>query len=234
MILGERSFIYTDVHNTEQNGIYAFDGITQESIGYIVGEELDLLCSEDKSYEYFCNVADTFIGSPITAVARFASNYPDYSSLFRSRIRAVYRSSVWGQFSLLCEGISTPDELSECSSILKEAFCELEGEGREFNGFIEKGICIDTPMALYNIPDHLRFDFLCFDFKRLLYLCTGIKDSDIGAKELASHIISICSDRRISEIAVKAYTDEDPSEISQTFYPLKIKKFFFLNERKNK
>ena len=217
------------VEKTVQKDLFESDKDTSETIGYIAGEKLDPLCSEERAYEYFCDIADTLIGAPIAAVARFEAPHPERSSLFRSRIRAIYRASVWGQFSLLCEGISTPDELTECSSILKEVFCELEGEGREFNGFIEKGICIDTPMILYNTPHHPRFDFFCFDFKKLLYLCTGIRDSTVGANALASYIIKICASSREREIAIKAYTNNELQEISEALYPINIKKRFFFS-----
>ena len=129
----------------------AFDGL-------IAGCRLDDSLSEEKAYEYFCSFADKHIGTPITAIASLGGRSAESKLLFRSRIRAIYRASVWGQFSLLCSGAISSSDVSEVVESLKDVFCELESEGREFNGFIKKGILIDTPLLLYRFPLHAKFD----------------------------------------------------------------------------
>jgi len=190
--------------NEHCNSLSHSDARVGETVGCIVGKELDMLCSEDSAYEYFCDIADRFIGTPITAVARFSPSCSEGVALFRSRIRAIYRASVWGQFSLLCTGIATPSELKSCADILKEVFCELESEGREFNGFIEKGVSVDTPMILYKLTECPRFDLLCFDIERLHRLCTGKSGTSYSYRELFVHIEKICQEIEKCEIAIKA------------------------------
>ena len=201
------------------------------ALGYIVGDELESVCSEDTAYEYFCDIADKLIGYPITAVASFDSEPRERTALFRSRIRAIYRASVWGQFSLLCTGISTPAELDECLRILREIFCELESEGREFNGFIEKGICIDTPMMLYKFPQHSHSDLLCFDPERLRRLCTGVTDSDVGMKEIIEAIAKTCRENEKCSVAIMARDEGEAKKFINAFKYLKIGKIYFLSKR---
>lgn len=211
----------------EHGGIHSdFDESCQNIHGKIAGEKLDPLCSEDAAYEYFCDIADRFIGVPIAAIARFDQSSEEGYALFRTRIRAIYRASVWGQFSLLCEGISTPDELEKCADILKEVFCELESEGREFNGFIEKGVCTDTPMTLYNLNEHLRFDFICFDLQKLRRLCTGTSGLRRGESELISHVSRICQRLDKCEIAIKASGAEEAKRAVKLLESIRINKIF--------
>ncbi len=200
--------------------------IGNTACGRIAGDDLDALCSEEEAYEYFCDVGDKFIGIPITAIARFEADSNERAALFRTRVRAIYRASVWGQFSLLCAGISTPHELKECCGILNEAFCELAGEGREFNGFIEKGIVIDTPMMLYNLPRHSGFDFSCFDIEKLRQLCTGAEHGDRGWRELADHIEQICLGNDKREIAIKSPSLEYAQKAEKSLDGLRIIKIF--------
>jgi hypothetical protein len=197
-----------------------------DKLGYVVGEELDTVCSEDTAYEYFCDIADRLIGVPITAVARFDAGEADSASLFRTRVRAIYRASVWGQFSLLCSGISTPSELESCCDILSEAFCELESEGREFNGFIEKGVCIDFPMTLYNMPKRLKFDFICIDFEGLCKACAGGKSRECEKRELAAQIMRICSERELREVSLRAATRSEADDASKLLTTLNIQKIY--------
>lgn len=217
-------FLSTKIENSELSQ----DDLSP--IGHLTGEELDPICSEDLAYEFFCDIADSFLGSPITAVARFDPTHSERSAIFRSRIRAIYRASVWGQFSLLCTGISTPNDLDVCADIIKEAFCELESEGREFNGFIEKGICIDSPMMLYNFPQRSRFDFICFDFEKLRYLGTGIKSSIIGTTELANEISKVCRSNEKSAIAIISNDKGEAEKSVKILDELKIDKIYILRE----
>jgi len=195
--------------------------------GLIVGEEISSFCTEDETYERFCEAADAYIGAPIHATAHLApSSRKDREQLFKTRIRAIYRASVWGQFSLLCSGIVSPYELCTCLDALNDAFCELESESREFNGFIRKGICIDTPMLLYSFPSRSKFDFLCFDFYKLLELCTDEKCSDEACRELSDAIRRICVVHEKSEVSIKVYANSNYENIIKFLYPLEIKEIY--------
>ena len=164
---------------------------------------LDRARSEDEAYEYFCAFADKHIGTQITAIAAFDGEAADNKLLFRSRIRAIYRASVWGQFSLLCSGAISSGDISEIAESLKDVFCELESEGREFNGFIKKGVIIDTPLLLYRFPSYARFDFLCIDLERICAMCTGKNLGSGYSSEIIKDVTHLFDANPSSEIALK-------------------------------
>ena len=55
------------------------------------------------------------------------------------------------------------------------AFRELLEENHEFNGFIPKGILVDTPFALLSKIPTEGFDFLCYDVEKISVLMAGEK-----------------------------------------------------------
>ena len=170
----------------------------------VAGHRLDIASSEDEAYEYFCAFADKHIGTQITAIASFNGEAAENKLLFRSRIRAIYRASVWGQFSLLCSGAISSNDISDIVESLKDVFCELESEGREFNGFIKKGIVIDTPLLLYRFPPYAKFDFLCIDLERICDMCTGKDIISEYSSEIIKDVTHLLDANPSSEIAIKA------------------------------
>ena len=197
-----------------------------ETVGYTVGEDVGILCSEDEAYERLCEVADASVGMPITAVLRFDGAPGEREQTFRSRVRAVYRASVWGQFSLLCAGAAIPEHVHSISEALRDAFCELEIEGREFNGFIKKGILIDTPLLLYRFPLHAKFDFLCIDPERICTMCTG-KDlrADCSSEIITDITNLLCTDPS-AEAALRISSDARISEICKALPEIKIDRLY--------
>ena len=151
--------------------------------GYVVGEELPSELGEQEAYEYFCGVADGSTGMRLVASVSCAMD----GERLKSRIRAVYRAGVWGRFSLLCTGICVPEETDRCLSFIHGAFCELDRERREFNGFMPKGMAVHTPIMLLSPPRHRFFDFFCLDYRSLLVGFTGRK-SDTPSGVLTEYI----------------------------------------------
>ncbi|MBE6707508.1 MAG: hypothetical protein E7577_07720 [Ruminococcaceae bacterium] len=140
----------------------------------IVIQENERLVDEETAYEYFCEIADQNTGVKLVAKIPFSES----KDLFKARIRALYRAGVWGRFSLLCTQVKTPARAIECTSLMRSVFCSLEGEHREFNGFIKKGICIDTPLLLLEPPKHRILDFFCLDINALCASFSGNMDLD--------------------------------------------------------
>ncbi len=126
---------------------------------------------EGTAYEYFCDIADKNTG--IRLISKIQDSGDE--SIFISQIRAVYRAGVWGRFSILCGGISTPEKYQRCIYSLHSAFRELDGEGREFNGFIPKGMLVDTPLMLLFHQKFKAFDFYCLDIDAI---CKGFCHSE--------------------------------------------------------
>ena len=153
---------------------------------------------EEQLYEMLCDVADTHTGMQIVGVASFNGR-----EAFSTAVRAVYRAGVWGRFSLLCDGIYTPEQANECLSVIHREFCRLDAEGREFNGFIPKGICIATPLLLLSSIKSRMIDFFCADFQALRRLLSGSADKTVGEKQTAQYITAFLKASGEKRLALK-------------------------------
>ncbi|MDF2676798.1 MAG: ptsP [Bacillota bacterium] len=67
--------------------------------------------------------------------------------LFKTQLRAILRSSVYGNVKIMFPMISTLKELRDAKKILEEAKQELRNENIEFKEDIELGIMIEIPSA---------------------------------------------------------------------------------------
>ncbi|MBO7310899.1 MAG: hypothetical protein J6U86_05845 [Clostridia bacterium] len=124
-------------------------------------------------YEHLCDIADVNTGNRI--IAFVGTDIEE--SLLISRIKSVYRAGVWGRFSLLFRDAFTPHDRERCVSAMHSAFRELDGEGREFNGFMPKGLLIQTPVMLFWREGLGNFDFYCLDIDKLTEgFCGGSRD----------------------------------------------------------
>lgn len=121
---------------------------------------------EEYLYELYRDIAESAPGLDITVST-------DADLRLSSRLRALMRASVYGRFSLLFRGIISPKELQAALMEYSKAFCELEADGREFNGYISRGICVDTPSLLLQKPYCDGIDFCALDAERIFRLMTG-------------------------------------------------------------
>ena len=121
---------------------------------------------EESIFEAYRDVAERAFGVPITVIA-------EYDVFFGERIRAILRSAVYGEFSLLLRGILCEKDLKNALSSISRIFCELETDGREFNGYIQRGICIDSPMLLHQPLSSDGIDVCVIDAERLINLMTN-------------------------------------------------------------
>lgn len=126
---------------------------------------------EDGCYELLCDIAEQAPGLPLTVIAD-CSRYSDSHERFHARIRGLFRGAVYGNFSMVLRGILTEEELRYRLNEIHRVFCELESEGREFNGYIPKGILIRAPLLLQEEIAFDGVDFLCFDLERLFSMMT--------------------------------------------------------------
>ncbi len=141
--------------------------------------------SEGSIYECYCDMADRAAGTPITAIIQSGSQEIEEERL-HAKLRALFRSSVYGRFSILFRGILTEHHLRDTMNTLHRVFCELESEGREFNGYIPKGIVLDAPLLLLDPPRLDAWDLLCIDQMRInRLLCADsqpIRDRELRKK----------------------------------------------------
>ena len=121
---------------------------------------------EEEIFDFYRRMAEYTTSASVTVSVNTRSE-------FLKTVRAIYRSAVYGNISMMFRGILNGNELTKALSDSHKAFCELEDEGREFNGYIPRGLCVDTPFLLYaNVPAS-GLDFLVFDMGRIIYLSTG-------------------------------------------------------------
>ena len=142
---------------------------------------------EEETYNFYRDIAERATGIPITVTVSADKSLPD-------RLCALYRSAVYGRFSLLFRGILTSLQLSELLGESNSAFCRLQSDGREFNGYVKRGICIDSPYLMRSKTNPDGFDFLVVDAERILRLETNCAAviPDTVLRELANNVTELC------------------------------------------
>ena len=125
--------------------------------------------SEDELYDRYRDVAEGMPGLPITAVLELSQR----DDILHAQLRALFRSAVYGSFSCLIQGILTDSDRRRFLACAHRCFCDLEAEGREFNGYIKKGLLLDTPLLRKSSVCADGLDFLCVDAGKLTDSLTG-------------------------------------------------------------
>ena len=125
--------------------------------------------SEDGIYDYYRDTAEGAVGLPLTVILELSWG----EELLRMQLRGLFRSAVYGNFSCLIRGVLTDADLLRFLQCSHHCFCELESEGREFNGYIKKGLLVDAPLLLHTpiVTDGL--DLLCLDLGALTHRLTA-------------------------------------------------------------
>lgn len=179
---------------------------------------------EDTLYELYRDIAEGHATMPITISANVGSH-------FAERIRAIYRSAVWGDISLLLRGVLCPTDAKTALDRAHRAFCDLQAEGREFNGYIKKGLCIDTPYLLQSISDSRGIDFLVFDAERIVYLMTDRQTKP--EKSILLDIAKIISTHAFSSVPSRVILGERTADADFCEIMLKMgADIFFAEESK--
>lgn len=105
--------------------------------------------------------------------------------LFSESVEQLFRASVYGNFLISLCGFDCESELSLALCSLHKAFCLLCAEGREFNGYIPRGITLDAPLWLMRDSPVTNPDFIIFDFDKLFPAIFGLSCEEILKKEKA-------------------------------------------------
>lgn len=148
--------------------------------------------TEEGWYEICCDLADVSAGTAITVMMTYDRHLADRGA-FRAGIRGIFRAAVYGRFSILVCGCLTEGDIRAVREELHGAFCELECEGREFNGYISKGLLIDRPIVLASAIAVDGVDFLCLDLESLFCAMTGVGEQTEESDPLWSEIETILS-----------------------------------------
>lgn len=71
----------------------------------------------------------------------------DRTDIFKTQLRALYRSSVHGKLRIMFPMISSLEELLKSKEIIKEVLAEMDAEGMEYSKDVEVGMMIEIPSA---------------------------------------------------------------------------------------
>ena len=158
--------------------------------------------TEEDIFVFLQALAESFPTSRIIVALKWTAHDNDLEAFVKGKLRGILRAAVFGSFSLLVEGINTQNEYSLFCKIFSETFCELEEEKREFNGYIEKGIMISTPLGALSAAKE-QADFLCILIDELTALMCGKSISQITGidqtelSELAEIISKILDNTKV-------------------------------------
>ena len=82
---------------------------------------------------------------------------------------------------------------------------ELDTEKREFNGFIPKGITVETPIMLLERPIHRLLDLFCLDLAALSVRFSGFEDTTVT--ELEKYVLAFIKNARDARISVSVSSE---------------------------
>ena len=164
--------------------------------------EDDAAEEEDILFARYRAAAETHPGVPLVICASLGNVHR-----LRGQLRAVYRGAVFGRFSLLFCGISTYGEWLSCLRICHEIFCDMESEGREFNGYLPRGILLDRGMTLLESFDTCRPDFLCVEGGGLFRSLCGTEEVTADRIRLLGDALERAFDREKLWLWVRACED---------------------------
>ena len=125
--------------------------------------------SEEELYNQCRDIAESAPGLPFTTVLDLSQS----EDMLHTQLRALFRSAVYGNFSCMAKGCLTDSDRRRFLACAHRCFCELESEGREFNGYIAKGLLINTPFLLTSSIHTDGLDFLCVDLCELITKMIG-------------------------------------------------------------
>lgn len=105
--------------------------------------------------------------------------------LFSEIVEQLFRASVYGGFAISVCGFDCDDLLLKSQRAIHKAFCLLEGEGREFNGYIPRGITISSPIRVMSELPIANPDFIILDIDSILPALFCLSPEEIIKKEKA-------------------------------------------------
>lgn len=120
---------------------------------------------EELFYERCRVLAEEAMGKNVTVGIGFDRSQEDAVD-FRAMLCGVFRASVYGRISMMIWGCASLTDLLRVRREIVRAFCDLEKDGREFNGYIERGVLIESPILLFSSTLAEGMDFVCFDSER--------------------------------------------------------------------
>ena len=160
----------------------------------------DAAGDEERVFDRLCELTERYAGARIVVRLGIGERMTD-------QMRGVLRAAVWGRISVVCDAM-TPAIADRFMEISHGAYYSLEKEGREFNGFIPKGIWVSTPMLLTSAPNRYA-DFFALDAGALIERFAGTDRDRSAAERVMEHMADFAfrtRDRRVSLYASGRYS----------------------------
>ena len=149
LYLGRDSYPSED----EQFQIYKNLGMNMNGKKVIV-RTLDIGSDKQEKYMNFPKEENPALGY---RRIRVCLNNPE---IFKTQLRAVYRASEYGNFSIMFPMIISVDEIREIKNLVLDVKKELSEKGIKFNENVPLGVMIETPAAAIlsdDLADEVQF-----------------------------------------------------------------------------
>lgn len=130
----------------------------------------------------------------------------------------AYLSGVLGRLSLLFRNIFCPSDWQKALQMCHRCYCELCESGREFNGYLPRGILLDTPLALHSETPFVGMDFVCVDYGSLCRHYGGRSSANphLLRREIERHLCAFFE--RHPHTERKIWLMEEPNDAEISFW----------------
>ena len=102
---------------------------------------------------------------------------------FAEQTEELFRAALYGSFAITLSDFDCESELSVAMHLLHKSFCMLEAEGREFNGYLPRGLTLSSPLWLMRPCPVTNPDFIILDLDTLLTSLFTLSANEIIKKE---------------------------------------------------
>jgi hypothetical protein len=163
----------------ERSGELAF---SEERGSFFISSEL--LCAEGELFDSAVSLWERLI--PELIVVDMATPSGETSlRAFSENAEQLFCAALYGSFAVSFSGFHTESELADAISVFHKAFCVLEAEGREFNGYIPRGITVSSPLWLMRSCPVTNPDFIILDTDLLIPSLFSLEANEVIKKEKA-------------------------------------------------
>lgn len=134
-------------------------------------------------FDVLSDIAEESCGRSITVGLCTPADKSDRERFFED-VEALFRAAVYGSFSVQLEGYSSPEDIRIALELMHRVFCELEQRGREFNGYLPRGILVSSPIWLFDFCPFPKSDFLTFDFDSITASLLGREVKELSSLDI--------------------------------------------------